>query len=304
MSPMSAEDAYMAWTEHRFYRYRGCAPDPDEPRLAAGSVERDGRTVRVVLDAWSGPDVDGGEEQRVRSARVAAAKEVCAGCPVLRECDAYAMVAPGLADGIRAGRTVRERGRLVAAREAESGARAGSVSRVRSAAVPVDRLRTEQKLAVLAALAVSTDEYQVAIETGLDVRKANWQRARLVSGLGLETSASRMDLLKAAVTAGLVDGGLVVADGGSVPAIPPATRKLLIEFHAHLLVGPSAPEEAWDWSQARPWRPPAERRRVSLRSKFQKVAGQLALDEVPVTVPDGWADVALFPQAPVLGVAA
>nr|WSZ21231.1 WhiB family transcriptional regulator [Streptomyces canus] len=260
--------------------------------------------VRVALDAWSGPDVDGGEEQRVRSARVAAAKEVCGGCPVLRECDAYAMVAPGLADGIRAGRTVRERGRLVAAREAESGARAGSVSRARTAAVPVDRLRTEQKLAVLAALAVSTDEYQVAIETGLDVRKANWQRARLVSGLGLETSASRMDLLKAAVTAGLVDGGLVVADDGSVPAIPPATRKLLIEFHAHLLVGPSAPEEAWDWSQAKPWRPPAGRRRVSLRSKFRKVAGQLALDEVPVTVPPEWADVALFPQAPALGVAA
>jgi hypothetical protein len=302
MSPMSAEDAYTAWTEHRFYRYRGCAPDPDEPRLAAGSVVRGGEMVRVALDAWSGPDVDGGEEQRVRSARVAAAKEVCAGCPVLRECDAYAMVAPVLADGIRAGRTVRERGRLVAARAESS---SGPVPReLKRKPVPVDRLRTEQKLAVLAALAVSTDEYQVAIETGLDVRKANWQRARLTSGLGLENSASRMDLLTAAVKAGLVDGGLVVADDGSVPAIPPATRKLLIEFHAHLLVGPSAPEEAWDWSLAKPWRPPAGRRRVSLRSKFRKVPGQLALDEVPATVPAEWADVALFPQAPVLEVAA
>ena len=284
MSPETA--AYVAWTEHRFFKYRGCAPDPDQPRRAAGNPE-------LSLDAWNGPDLDGGETQREREDRQRAAKAVCMACPVRVECDAYANLTPALADGIRGGRTVRERGRLVEAPR-----------RRVPVAASVDQLRTVQKLAVLGALAVSADEYVVAMESGLDVRKANWQRARLTSGLGLEASASRMELLAAAVKAGLVDGALVVADDGSVPAIPPATRKLLIEFHAHLLVGPSTPEEAWDWSQARPWRPPAGRRRVSLRSKFARVEGQLSLDEVPVTVPDGWADVALFPQAPVLEVAA
>ncbi|WP_176742630.1 WhiB family transcriptional regulator [Streptomyces sp. LUP47B] len=302
----------MAWTEHRFFKYRGCAPDPDEPRLAAGSVERDGKTVRVALDAWSGPDVDGGEEQRVRSARVAAAKEVCGGCPVLAECDAYAMVAPGLADGIRAGRTVRERGRLVAAQEAESGARAGSGSRKRKP-VPADRLRTPQKLAVLRALAAFTDQYDVAIESGLDVRKANWQRSHLTTDLGLEESASRNDLLAAAVKAGLVDGSLVVPDDGSVPAIPPKTRKLLIEVEGQFLLWPSDPAEVKHVESVRraPGRvrvavPVRSGRSVcseALRAKFRRVRGQEAL-EVAVTVPAGWADVALFPQAPVLGVAA
>jgi hypothetical protein len=265
MDPATA--AYVAWTEHRFYRYRGCAPDPDNPRLAAGSVERDGKSVRVPLDAWNGPDLDGGEPQKVRRERQAAAIEVCLNCPVMVACDAYANLAPAQADGVRGGRTMRERGALVAKPRPQV-----------PVAVPADQLRTVQKLAVLSALAVYTDEYRVAIETGLDVRKANWQRARLVSGLGLEASASRMELLKAAVTAGLVDGGLVVADDGSVPAIPPATRKLLIEFHAHLLVGPVALEEAWDWSRARPWRFPTGHRPVSMRAKFSHVAGQMAFD--------------------------
>jgi hypothetical protein len=309
MSP--ADVAYMAWTEHRFFKYRGCAPDPDEPRLAAGSVVRGGKSVRVALDAWSGPDVDGGEEQRVRSARVAAAKEVCGGCPVLAECDAYAMVAPVLADGIRAGRTVRERGRLVAAR-AESSSGPVSRERVRKP-VSADRLRTPQKLAVLRALAAFTDQYDVVIESGLDIRTVNWQRSRLTSDLRLDPSASRMELLAAAVKAGLVDAALVVADDGSVPAVPPATRKLLIEVEGQFLLWPSDPAEV---KHVEPVRRAPGRVRVAapvrsgrsvcseaLRAKFRRVAGQEAL-EVAVTVPAGWADVALFPQAPVLGVAA
>lgn len=290
MDPATA--AYVAWTEHRFFKYRGCAPDPDNPRLAVGSVEVDGRQVQVAVDAWHGPDRDGGESQREREARVAGAKEVCLNCPVMVQCDAYATLAPALADGVRGGRTMRERGRLVAAPK-----------RRVPVAAPVDQLRTPQKLAVLEALAAHTDEYRVAIESGLDVRKANWQRARLVSGLGLVASASRMVLLKAAVERGLLDGGLVVADDGSVPAIPPSTRKLLIEVHGQFLLWPSDPAEVKEAAPVR--RPLSGRcgRSSSLRAKFRRVEGQEAFD-VPVTVPDGWADVALFPAAPVLGVAA
>lgn len=306
MSPQEA--AYVEWTEHPRYKYRGCAPDVDEPRLAAGSpgLDGEGRPVRVALDAWLGPDVDGGESQQARTARVEAAREVCLGCPVMVQCDAYAMVAPERADGLRGGRTGREREALVKARS--------RVRRVR-VAVPVAQLRTPQKLAVLAALAVHVDEYQVAIETGLDVRKANWQRARLVSGLGLEPSASRMDLLGAAVKAGLVDGSLVVADDGRVPAIPSATRKLLIEVEGQFLLWPSDPSEVKDTPPVR--RTPGRARAAglvrsgrlagsgSLRAKFRQVRGQEAFD-VPVTVPAGWADVAeLFPMAGTgLGVAA
>ncbi|MEU5043244.1 WhiB family transcriptional regulator [Streptomyces griseorubiginosus] len=300
MSPETA--AYVAWTEHRFFKYRGCAPDPDNARLAVGSVEVGGRRVRVPVDAWLGPDLDGGEEQKARRARQDAAKEVCLNCPVMVQCDAYANLVPAQADGVRGGRTDRERGRLV-----EAPRRRVPVRRVPKS---VDHLRTPQKLAVLRALAASTDQYQVVIESGLDIRTVNWQRSRLASDLGLESSASRMELLKAAVKAGLVDGGLVVADDGSVPAVPPATRKLLIEVEGQFLLWPSDPAEV---KQAAPVRGSSGKARAaahvrsgsgSLRGKFRRVAGQEAL-EVPVTVPAEWADVAaLFPQAPVLGVAA
>ncbi|MEU5323040.1 WhiB family transcriptional regulator [Streptomyces sp. NPDC021056] len=300
MSPEMA--AYVAWTEHRFFKFRGCAPDPDAPRLAVGSpgVDEGGRPVRVGVDAWLGPDVDGGESLRERTERVEAAREVCLRCPVMVQCDAYANLVPGQADGVRGGRTARERAAVLKAARSRP---------VRKPA-PVVQLRTVQKLAVLAALAVWADEYRVAIETGLDVRKANWQRARLTSGLGLEASASRMDLLAAAVKAGLVDGGLVVADDGSVPAIPPSTRKLLIETaDGQMTVVPLAVEEAWDPSKARPWRWPVRGRSVLPRSRFRNVEGQLALDDVDADGPPSEGRVYvhdLFPDqdAPVLEAAA
>lgn len=293
-----ATAAYVAWTEHRFYRYRGCAPDLDDPRLASGCVERDGRRVRVPLDAWLGPDVDGGEEQKTRQARQAAAVEVCLGCPVMVECDAYANLVPSQADGVRGGRTMRERGALVAPPR----------PRVPEP-VPVDRLRTVQKLAVLSALAVYADEYRVAYESGLDVRKANWQRARLVSGLGLGSSASRMELLAAAVKAGLVDGGLVVPDDGSVPAVPPATRKLLIEVEGQFLLWPSNPAEVREAVPVRRRRGRCgvragrSSRPVSFRQKFKCVEGQEALDVD--AAPVDWAYVHdLFSSVPAMEVAA
>ncbi|MCX4885956.1 hypothetical protein [Streptomyces sp. NBC_00847] len=300
---LDPKTAQQELSDHPRYKYRGCAEDPDDPRLAAGSaeVEVDGELVmvRVPVTAWDAPTVDGGEEKEVREARQQAAIDVCMDCPVMVQCLAYgsSLTREGkLAEpyAILGGMTALDRHkRFVGERK---------VRPVKGPA-PVDQLRTPQKLAVLRALAVSPDEYRVAIETGLGVRKANWQRARLVSGLGLVASASRGELLAAAVEAGLLDGGLVVADDGSVPAIPPSTRKLLIEFHRHLLLSPSAPEEAWDWSLARPWRAPRGRRPVSMRSKFRSVEGQMALEvEVP---PDEWAYVHdLFPQEPVLGVAA
>lgn len=284
MSPKDA--AYVAWTEHRFFKYRGCAPDPDDPRFAAGWVERDGRPVQVPVDAWLGPDQDGGEEQRVRRERQATAKELCGRCPVRAECDAFAMLAPAEADGIRAGRTMRERGALLETRR-----------RRVSVAVPDSQLRTPQKLAVLEALAAWPDEYRVAMETGLGVRKANWQRARLVSGLALEPSASRMELLKAAVERGLLDVSLVVADDGSVPAIPASTRKLLIEVDGQFLLWPSDPSEVKDPVPVKRSGRCSGRSR-SLRKRFSSVEGQEAL-EVPVAVPTGWADVHALFAAPV-----
>lgn len=305
MSParMSLETAaYVAWTEHRFYRYRGCAPDPDEPGLAAGCVEgEDGKPVRVPLDAWLGPDVDGGEVQKEREARVEAAKEVCLNCPVMVQCDAYAsLVIPEKEtkeNEVRAGRTMKERKALVRARKRRAPKPA-----------PESQLRTPQKLAVLRALAVSGDVYQVAIESGMDVRKANWQRARLTTGLGLKASASRMELLSAAVERGLLDRALVVADDGSVPAVPPSTRKLLIEVDGQFLLWPSDPAEVKHAPPVRHGGGSARgrgcgARSVSLRARFQRVAGQEAFDVE--AVPGDWAYVHdLFPAEPVLEVAA
>ena len=82
--------AYEAWTEHQWFAYRGCAPDPDEPRLAAGGVVREGKRVRVPLDAWCGEDRDGPERQADRVRRQHAAIEVCLRCPVMVQCDRYA----------------------------------------------------------------------------------------------------------------------------------------------------------------------------------------------------------------------
>jgi hypothetical protein len=199
-----------AWEEHPRYRYRGCAPDVDVPGRAAGNLA-------LSLDAWSGPDREGGEPQREREARQAAAIEVCLGCAVMVQCDAYAssVTADGrLAepDGIWGGRTALERHKaLIAARHAQP-------------AAPDRRFATPQKQAVLRALAACWDPFEVAERAGVDVRTANWQRSNLTTLLGLPRTATRAQLLKAAAGRGLLDGVAVVADDGSVPAVPPPTK--------------------------------------------------------------------------------
>lgn len=185
----------------------------DEPGRAAGDLS-------LSLDAWHGEDRDGAEEPREREARQAAAVEVCLSCPVMVQCDAYAssVVVEGgkarLAEpaGIWGGRTALERHRAFIRRRHE-------------VAVPAPRrlMRTPQKLRVLEALARHVDAEAVASAAGMDVRTANWQRSRLVTQLGLDkVTATRGELLRAAVEQGLLDAAVVVADDGRVPAVPQA----------------------------------------------------------------------------------
>lgn len=197
-------------TDHRFYRYRGCAPDPDDPRMAAGDPE-------LSVDAWQSPDVDGGEDQEQRVVRVQAAKAVCARCPVLEACAAYGASVTGdgrLAErhAILGGLTVLERTKALVEERQEQ-----AVARPEPA--PVEQLRTEQKLAVLKALARFEEPELIAAAASVDVRTAKWQISRLTTQLGLEKTASRAELLEAAVARGLLSQVDVAVDGG--PVAPP-----------------------------------------------------------------------------------
>lgn len=275
MDPTAARNAL---TDHPYYRYRGCAPDPDDPRMSAGDPE-------LGVDSWQAPDVDGGEEQQVQREREQAAKAVCARCPVQVACAAYG--ASVTADGklaerhaILGGQTAVERTRaLVKERQA-----------VPVVPAPVEQLQTEQKLAVLQALAVHSDAEDVARAAGTDVRTANWQRARLVTQLGLKKGAARREILDAAVARGLLRADAVALEpaGGAVPG------------SGQHPASPSSPA-----SSARASVPgPVSCHRAGRRVRGRRVAtvtGQLSFDDAlaptaPVT--------ALFSSAPVLEAAA
>lgn len=217
----SVAAARRAWEEHPHFRYRGCASDPDDPQRMTGNPE-------LHVGAHHAPDVDGGEGQKERRAREDAAIEVCLNCPVMVACDRYAnsVTAEGkLAepDGVWGARTALERHKaLIKARHAAPPA-------------PDRRFETPQKRAVVGALAVCWDPYEVASVasqlllswgevSGMDVRTANWQRSNLTTLLGLPRTATRGQLLAAAAERGLLEGVDVVADDGSVPAVPPPTR--------------------------------------------------------------------------------
>jgi len=262
-STLSVVAAREAWLEHRHFRYRGCAPLPDDPRRMAGNPE-------LPVGAHHAPDVDGGEGQRERRVREDAAIEVCLNCPVMVQCDVYAnsVTAEGrLAepDGIWGGRTALERHKaLIRARHA-------------APAAPDRRFATPQKRAVLEAFAAVWDPYAVAERAGVDVRTANWQRSNLTTLLGLPRTATRAQLLAAASERGLLEDVTVVADDGTVPAVPPPTRMPTQPEPGPVVVAslPVLPEPG-------PYEPTRGVPRPR-RGRFADVEGQLALWEAELS---------------------
>jgi hypothetical protein len=269
MTGTSRQTSYEAWTEHRFFKYRGCAPDVDDPRRAAGDPS-------LSLDAWLGEDRDGGEPQQEREARYAAAKAVCRRCPVLAECDAFAdtVTADGkLAEpvGVRGGRTALERHRRLIATRAREGAVV-----VAPSPAPDRMLRTPQKQALLRALAECWEPVEVMERADLpDVRTANWQRSQLVRLLGLPKGATRMQLLQVAGDRGLLDGVKVVADDGTVRAVPKETQDVLQEVQRQRLLWLSKRSEMTGVPGRR--EPVRGVRAPSFRRRFPHVSGQQEL---------------------------
>ncbi|GAA0500754.1 WhiB family transcriptional regulator [Streptomyces olivaceiscleroticus] len=212
-----------ALTSHRHYRYRGCAPTPREvadfPGQALGDPD-------LSVDAWSATTEDGGEAQKERAAREAAAKAVCASCPVLDACRAYALAETldgklAEPEGIWGGMAALERHRLFIRARMADGARTPEPT-----AAALAQARTDQKQAVLASLARETDEELVAYRAGMDVRTANWQRSLLCGLLGLDKeTATRMQLLTAARALGVLPKGVRIRRDGAwpVPAAPDTT---------------------------------------------------------------------------------
>lgn len=198
------------WVEHPYFRYRRCAPDPDQPLRMVGNPE-------LHVGAHNGPDAWNPEGQKERRAREERAIEVCLTCPVMVQCDAYASsVTPegklAEPEGVWGGRRSLERHRaLIAARHAV-------------AAAPDTRFHTAQKQAVLKALAACWDPFEVAAAAGVDVRTANWQRSSLVRLLGLPKTVTRMRALAVARERGLLEDVALVPDDGTVPAVPPPTK--------------------------------------------------------------------------------
>lgn len=246
MSPTNIEltprAALAEMTEHPHYAYRGCAPDVDDPRRAAGNPE-------LSVDAWAPRTEDGGELQKDREAREALAVDVCMGCAVWAQCRTYGntvdadgrLVEP---HGILGGETALERHRkLVKAKQDALPAPA-----------PDRFFDTAQIRGLLYALARHAVAANVEVVAGMDQRTANWQRSRLTTKLGLPKSASRNEVLRAALERGLVQKHWVRFDDGSVPAIAPSPRG----------------EGAVRWRLRTVGRRPP-------RSKFAGIAGQLDL---------------------------
>ncbi|WND24148.1 WhiB family transcriptional regulator [Streptomyces violaceus] len=212
---MDAKTAHEELTEHPHYKYRGCASDPDDPRRAAGNPA-------LSVDAWQSPDVDGGEEKEVREAREDAAREVCVECPVMVQCLAYgSSLTPSgkLAEpyAILGGMTALERHKALVEFLKER-----QEAPVRVEPAPVEQLRTAQKLAVLAALARFEEPELIAAAARVDVRTAKWQISRLTTQLGLEKTATRVELLEAAVARGLLDRSVLAPVPAARPAAVPA----------------------------------------------------------------------------------
>lgn len=175
--------------EHRWWPYRACAPDPDQPSRAAGDPG-------VEVTAWLTPD---GESQAERHTREETATGLCARCPVRDACLAYALGdtgGPGEAWHVWGGMTAYQRDALLKQRRLEA-------ARDQQPAVPPV---SELDLTVLRALAVNHTPKAVARAAGLTVTRANWHRSRLLTALNLSPrTTSRMRLIYRARLVGLLD---------------------------------------------------------------------------------------------------
>lgn len=209
----SRNRAYYSLIDHRFYAYRGCAPDPDQPDRAQGDTA-------VSINAWLPYTDEGGELPSVRNARQAAAQRVCGDCPVLAQCRTYALSVDAdgrLAEpeGVWGGMLPLERHRdLVARRTAKTPAAAAAAIDQKQLA----ECRTDQKQAVLHSLAQNVDEELVAYGASMDVRTANWHRSLLCGLLGLDKErATRQQLLETAHAHGVLPAGVRTVPDGDVP---------------------------------------------------------------------------------------
>ncbi|CAM5492697.1 MULTISPECIES: WhiB family transcriptional regulator [Streptomyces] len=203
-------------TQHRHYRYRGCAPVPADVADFPGQALGD---PRLHIDAWGSldrPD-DDPEPQRERIARERAAAAACGRCPVLDSCRVYAnseTAAGQLAEpaGIWGGILALDRHRALIRRRQDQAVVAPPPSAALSEA------RTAQKQAVLRSLARETDEELVAYRAGMDVRTANWHRSLLCGLLGLDKDrASREELLHTARRLGVLPERVRIRPDGRWP---------------------------------------------------------------------------------------
>lgn len=209
-TPLTSTSARQQLQEHRHWRYRGCAGDPDQPGRAQGDLN-------VSIDAWLPVTEDGGEAPSVRHHRQQQAKTVCAACPVLEACRTYALTVTAdgrLAEpeGVWGGMTALERHRdLIARRTADQDRAAVDERRL-------EECRTAQKQSLLKSLARETDEELVAYRAGMDVRTSNWHRSLLCGLLGLnKETASRQQLLERARELGVLPAGVRIVPDGRWP---------------------------------------------------------------------------------------
>ncbi|MFF7631510.1 WhiB family transcriptional regulator [Streptomyces cyaneofuscatus] len=203
MTTIDAIAARQHLVDDPYYKYRGCAPDPDMPGMCAGDPD-------VPLDAWGPYTDDGAEAQKTRLDRERSAMAICGRCPVLALCRAYAnttvievdangrqiehLVEP---EGVMGGELALTRHRTLIARRHDTTTAAPVPAPV---ADDMAKARTPQRRALLLALARETDPERVAALAGMDLRTANWHRSALVGMLGLDPArATRDQLLAAAV---------------------------------------------------------------------------------------------------------
>lgn len=204
------------------YPKRYCAPAPGNPAVCA----RDGATPTSL---WCTPDE---EAKGARHIRVLRAKAACARCPIRQACGQYAIDFEEW--NVWGGLEANERRRIRQRRNAA----ATSVA----AAAPVV---SAKRSAVLLALAAHYAPAAVAAAAGMPEQTAAWQRARLVTVLHLDPrAATRMDLLQAARTAGLLDPTVPLIPNPRVVAAVPGEQAAVERAQPHQLLLPGLPPDA------------------------------------------------------------